>query len=327
MWYRGNPWYRLLIPFGLLFRGLVALRRFAYRHGWLESIDVGVPVIVVGNLTVGGTGKTPLTIWLATRLGARGLKVGIVCRGYRGAADGWPRLVDANSDVAVVGDEARLLERRSACPVAAGPDRARAAELLLRSYPLDVVLTDDGLQHYRLARAFEIAVVDGSRGLGNGHCLPAGPLREPASRLDDVDAVVVNDGRWGPDFAYRAGVRVTGIYNIATGEQRSLESFRGTEVHAVAAIGNPDRFFALLARHGLVVTSHPLPDHAPLGERDLGFNDDRPVLITEKDAVKCSSLAVTGVWCVATALEFAGDDGDRLEREIMRVIERNQKSQ
>jgi len=322
LWYGSNRLFWMLWPLSLFYRVLVAFRRFAYRSNWFRSVDVGVPVIVIGNLTVGGTGKTPLTIWLARRLIERGLSVGIVCRGYGGTARHWPQPVDASSHVETVGDEAKLLARRVSCRVVAGPDRAAAANMLLGQEPVDVILSDDGLQHYRLQRGFEIAVVDGSRGFGNGLCLPAGPLREPVSRLGQVSAVVVNDGELGPAGAFHAGVRPVYVYELATGSERSLADFGGQSVHAVAAIGNPGRFFDLLSQYGLIVEPHPLPDHASFDKAGLDFDDGLPVLMTEKDAVKCESSKAGNLWCVVMELEFSSDDGERLERMLMPFLGR-----
>jgi tetraacyldisaccharide 4'-kinase len=322
LWYGDNPLRWLLWPLALLFRGLVAVRRLAYRRRWLPSVDVGVPVVVIGNLTVGGTGKTPLAIWLATNLRERGYRVGIVCSGYGGRAQHWPQSVTGSSAVSGVGDEAKLLARRAGCPVVAGPDRVAAARLLLRPGPLDVIVADDGLQHYRLRRAIEIAVVDGIRGLGNGLCLPAGPLREPAARLGEVDAVVVNSGDFGHVGMLRASLKIVRVYELTSGTERRLADFAGRQVHALAAIGNPDRFFDALAEERLQVEPHPFPDHAELGPADFSFADDWPVLITEKDAVKCERLGRNNVWCVVTELEFAEGHGERLLRSLDLSLER-----
>jgi tetraacyldisaccharide 4'-kinase len=322
IWYGQSRLAWLLWPAAMAYRALVALRRLGYRRGWLRSFDVGVPVVVVGNLTVGGTGKTPLTVWLANRLVAAGLKTGIVCRGYRGRSVGWPVLVDASSQAAAVGDEAVLLARRTACPVAAGPDRVASARRLLEADPLDVILSDDGLQHYRLRRRCEIAVVDGKRGFGNGLCLPAGPLREPRSRLDEVDLVVANDGSIDADDTIEARVGIVRLVALRTGAERPLADLRGQKVHAVAAIGHPGRFFDLLARQGIVVEAHALTDHAAIAPDDLDFADGVPVLITEKDAVKCENFEMENLWCVETELEFSPDDGKRLLREVLRRLAR-----
>ena len=322
LWYGGNRLYWLLWPLARVFGALVSIRRFAYRRGWLRAFDVGVPVIVVGNLTAGGTGKTPLVIWLAGRLRERGFRVGIVCRGYGGAAKKWPQPVATFSDEALVGDEARLLALRAGCPVVAGPDRVAAARMLQKPGPLDVILADDGLQHYRLGRAVEIAVVDGARGLGNGLCLPAGPLREPASRLREVDVVVANQGDFGHAGVLKAHMRAVRVCELGTGRERTLADFAGETVHAVAAIGNPGRFFDWLEEQRLIVEPHALADHAVIDAGMLDFGDGLPVLITEKDAVKCERLETSNVWCVVTELEFAPGDGERLERTVLRLLER-----
>jgi tetraacyldisaccharide 4'-kinase len=239
IWYGNSPLRFALWPVSVAYLALSRLRRTAYRRGWRPVVEPAVPVIVVGNVTVGGTGKTPFVIWLADQLQQRGRKVGIVTRGYRGKGTVWPVTVAADSDPAEVGDEPVLLARRTRCPVVAGPDRVACVEALLADSRVDVVLSDDGLQHYRLARAFEVAVVDGARGMGNGLCSPAGPLREPTSRLQEVDAIVVNGGDWGHAGVFRAEAVVTKVYHLADGAVRTLESFKQEPVHAVAGIGNP----------------------------------------------------------------------------------------
>jgi len=327
IWYGGNPLGWLLWPVALLYRTAAVLRRALYRRGLLRAVDPGAPVVVVGNITVGGTGKTPCIVWLAEALKQRGLRVGIVTRGYGGCAREWPQWVTRDSDPAQVGDEPVLLAQRTECPVAAGPDRVAAARFLLDRCGVDVLLADDGLQHYRLGRRFEIGIVDGMRGLGNGWCLPAGPLREPVGRLDEIDAVVVNSGDWGYGDVYRAALAPVRVMRLTDGEMRELDDFSGSEVHAVAGIGHPERFFALLERAGVSVDRRPLPDHATIREPDLSFDDAAPVLITEKDAVKCRSFAPGNVWAVIVDLAFEGDDGDRLMELLMRRIEIRGESQ
>jgi len=321
LWYGSHPLRWLLWPVAFVFGALVAVRRLGYRQGWLKSFDAGVPVIVVGNITAGGTGKTPLVIWLASRLRERGFRVGILCSGYGGTAERWPQPVAKSSDVSKVGDEALLLARRTLCPVVAGPDRVAGARHLLGPAPLDVIVMDDGLQHYRLRRAFEIAVVDGTRALGNGLCLPAGPLREPASRLNEVDAVVVNEGAFGHRGMLRAKLRIVRVYGLGSGAERKLADFAGQHVHAVAAIGNPERFFDALEAGRLVVEAHAHPDHAALTAADIDFGDGRPVLITEKDAVKCERFGSDRLWCVVTDLEFDAGHGERLLQILDRALE------
>ena len=320
IWYGQSPVRYALWPVSAVYRALARLRREAYQRGWRSPVEMPVPVIVVGNVSVGGTGKTPFVIWLADQLKQRGRKVGIVTRGYRGKGTEWPRAVAADSDPEEVGDEPVLLARRTRCPVVAGPDRVACVEALLEHTRVDVVLSDDGLQHYRLARAFEIAVVDGARGMGNGLCLPAGPLREPPSRLQEVDAIVVNGTGWGHAGVFRADAVVTKVYHLKDGAERTLESFRGKPVHAVAGIGNPQRFFDLLLDADLDVESHPLEDHAEITLDELTFVAPGAVLITEKDAVKCEHLKANGVWCVVVDFKFDADSASRLMRLVLRGI-------
>lgn len=339
VWYGDSAWRWPLWPLAALFRGLVAARAAAYRAGVKRSVRLPVPVVVVGNVTVGGTGKTPFVIWLARELAARGHSPGIVTRGYRGNAVRTPHRVTPVSSADDAGDEPVLLAVRTARPVVAAADRVAAAEALLAEAPdVDVLLSDDGLQHYRLARAFEIAVVDSVRGFGNGLCLPAGPLREPVARLATVDAVVVNDGGGGARedaSSDRAGalrgipggvlrvpmtLTVTRVYRVADGAETSLEAFAGRTVHAVAGIGDPERFFRMLERVGIDVLRHPLPDHARLRAEDLPREPAVPVLVTEKDAVKLRGAAPADVWCVAVDAVVGAAEGERLVSAIEAVM-------
>ncbi len=287
------------MPLSWLYGIVVSLRRALYVAGILRSERLPVLVIVVGNISVGGTGKTPLVLWLADYLLASGFRPGIVSRGYRKSAnpsgENAPRAVGATDDAAACGDEPVLLARRSGCPVWIGADRVAAARALLAAHPqCNIILSDDGLQHYRLARDVEIAVVDGLRGFGNRLLLPAGPLREPLSRLDTVDAVVIrqNDpppdtsgGRPAPRFAMRLEA---GTFRNLLHPQTvvNADHFRDQPVHAVAGIGNPDHFFNTLKQFSLVFTAHPFPDHHAYTPADLAFADGNAVVMTEKDAVK-----------------------------------------
>jgi tetraacyldisaccharide 4'-kinase len=286
-WYRLSWLSVLLAPLSLGFGAAVAVRRLVYRAGWRRVERLPVPVVVVGNLVAGGTGKTPLVLWLTERLAARGYRPAIVSRGYRGANDR-PCEVVPGGDPARFGDEPLLIAERGGVPVWIGHGRAAAARAALAAHPdRDLVICDDGLQHYALARDFEIAVEDG-RGYGNGLLLPAGPLREPPSRR--VDAIVVNGApaRAGT-FAMRlepAGFRGVREPRRAT----AIEALRGRRLHAVAGIGNPGRFFATLASLGLAFTPHPFPDHHAFAPGDLDFPDCDAVLMTEKDAVKCRAF-------------------------------------
>jgi tetraacyldisaccharide 4'-kinase len=322
-WYSPHPvWF--LIPLAWLFWLLSSLRRAAYAIGVAPVVTLPVPVIVVGNVSVGGTGKTPFVIWLAQELRKRGYRPGIVTRGY-GGADPAPKLVASDSDPRRVGDEVLLLARHSGSQVAAGSDRVAAAALLTG---VDVILSDDGLQHHRLARCHEIVLVDDSRGLGNGWLLPAGPLRETEARLDGLQVVIkVTPGgsfTW-PDAA-RMRLKAETAVNLKDGKRRPLNSFSTQRVHAIAGIGNPQQFFATLEAAGLHVDGRGLPDHAVPAAADLEFGDDLPVFMTEKDAVKCAGPALARHWYLETAAEFDAADAARIldgvERAIAHAIKR-----
>jgi tetraacyldisaccharide 4'-kinase len=312
-WYRRGLLAWLLWPLSLLFRVGVLVRRILYGLRLLSSVHPGVPVIVVGNLTVGGSGKTPLVIWIAEFLRGEGWSPGIVSRGY-GAAISEPRAATVASTASEVGDEPVLLSRRSGCPVWVGPDRVQvAARLRAVHKDVDVLVLDDGLQHYRLRRDLEIAVVD-SRGLGNGFLLPAGPLREPKGRLRGVDAVV-SHGSTFPGYAMQLeGHQVHRMTDAR--ERRVLESFAGQKVHAVAGIGDPNRFFLHLARAGVKVLPHPFPDHHPFAPRDLEFGDELPVMLTEKDAVKLRSAARPHWWVLPVSARLDPAFGDWLAGKL-----------
>jgi tetraacyldisaccharide 4'-kinase len=305
-WYRLSPLHLLLWPLSIAFGCLVALRRSLYRAGRLRTVRLRVPVIVVGNITAGGTGKTPLVIWLAQTLSDHGYAPGIVLRGHGGNSRG-PEQATATSNPARVGDEAVLLARRTGRPVWIGADRPGAAQALLAAQPqCNVLISDDGLQHYPLARDIEIAVVDGERCFGNGLMIPAGPLREPPSRLGEVDAVVVSYGsavtganlpHGVPAFDMRAIGRT--FYQVADGSRFSNpESFVRQRIHAVAGIGNPGRFFEQLRELGLTFAAHPFPDHHLFTASDLAFSQADAVLMTEKDAVKCERFAMKTLWAL-----------------------------
>ncbi|MDD5275280.1 MAG: tetraacyldisaccharide 4'-kinase [Methylovulum sp.] len=295
IWYKDSIIGTWLMPLGFLFSDIAQFRKFLYRLGMLKKHRLPVPVIVVGNITVGGTGKTPLIICLAKLLKEAGYRPGIISRGYGGQSASWPQSVDAGSDASQVGDEAVLMVKRTQCPVVVAPLRVAAAKQLLSETDCNVILSDDGLQHYALDRDIEIAVIDGERRFGNGYCLPAGPLREPINRLQSVDFIVVNGEKVE---ANELAMQLVGdmAVNIATGEQKPLAEFAAVACHALAGIGNPERFFKLLAAAGLACTTHSFPDHYQFQQADIVFADSDPVLMTEKDAVKCTAFASQQHW-------------------------------
>lgn len=306
LWYRAEAAPALLRPLASLY-GSIAGR--VARRGKAGAVQLPVPVIVVGNITVGGTGKTPFVLWLVEQLRARGWNPGVISRGYGGSAPSYPLRVSATTDPSWAGDEPALIARRLDVPVAVAPDRVAAARLLLDAGEADILVTDDGLQHYRLARDIEICVVDGSRGLGNGSLLPAGPLREPPQRLQQVDLVVVNGGGWrAPGLnAVDMQLRTVEAVSLDSGERRPLSAFAGGRVHAVAGIGNPQRFFASLRAAGLDPIPHPFPDHHDYTAMDLAFDGAEPVLMTEKDAVKCGELVQPRLWYVPAQAVLAAE--------------------
>lgn len=313
LWYGRHPLAVVLAPLGSLYKLGGEVRRRVYQSGLLRIYKAPVPVIVVGNLTVGGTGKTPLVIWLAGYLKALGYRPGVVARGYGGRARRWPQQARADSDPRAVGDEAIVIARRAQCPVAVGPDRSASAAALIEHAACDVIISDDGLQHYRLARELEIVVVDGVRRFGNGRCLPAGPLRESTARLREVDMVVTYGVAGRGEFAMKYVTTHAVKLNRRDRHSAVLESFATEPVHAIAGIGHPDRFFTSLRSRGLRVIPHPFPDHHRFRVSDLTFDDHLPILMTEKDAVKCEGIAPPQSWFVPATAELPEVFATRLE--------------
>lgn len=289
-------------------------RRILYWLRLIRSEHPGIPVIVVGNITVGGSGKTPLVIWIADFLKGKGWSPAVISRGY-GAKVRSPVAATIASDAAEVGDEPVLLARRSGCPVWVGPDRVQVARALRAAQPeVNVLVLDDGLQHYRIRRDIEIAVVD-ARGLGNGFLLPAGPLREPRLRLRTVDAVVAPAASPLKDFAMAlAGDEAHRMTDAR--ERRPLKAFAGQKVHAAAGIGDPNRFFVQLGLAGIKVIPHPFPDHHPFTEADLEFGDGLPVMLTEKDAVKLRRAARPDWWVLPVSARLDAGFGAWLLRKL-----------
>jgi tetraacyldisaccharide 4'-kinase len=325
VWYGRAFGAALLRPLSWLYALIVGARRGAYAARLLPVTKLATPVIIVGNLTVGGTGKTPFVVWLVGELAAMGRRPGVVSRGYGRRGDA-PRLVEEGSRAAEVGDEPLLLRRRTGRPVAVGRERAVAGRLLA-TQNVDVVIADDGLQHLALARDCEIVLIDGARGFGNGLMLPAGPLRERAGRLRTVDAVIILDGSRERSLAgrpvFHMRLEATSVLPL-TGPREAalpLASLAGQQVHAVAGIGHPERFFRLLRAAGLEVVPHPFPDHHAFAAADLAFEGDLPVLMTEKDAVKCAPFASSRLGYVPVTAAFSDDDARALLALVAAMID------
>lgn len=293
-WYRGAWWLWLLRPLEFFFRILVAARRALFGAGILSSYRPEKPLVVVGNITVGGTGKTPIVLALVEYLQSIGLKPGVVSRGYGATGESFPYTVHAKSTAADCGDESLLLFLRTGCPCVVAPRRADAVQALLKHTEVDLILSDDGLQHYALARDMEIAVVDADRGLGNGFCLPAGPLREPESRLREVDHVLY---RGSSDPEQGVVYSPLSLVNLANAEQRSVTpDVLGREVYAVAGIGQPRQFFGSLSEAGFKIEERIFMDHHSFSPEDFSKMEHKPIIMTEKDAVKCRDFADENFW-------------------------------
>ena len=297
-WYQKSTWLLLLVPLSWLFRAISRLRRIVLQWRF-QGQSYAMPVVVIGNISLGGSGKTPLIIALAKALSERGYSVGVVSRGYGGASAQYPLVVRPDTPVSQSGDEPLLVAKKLGCPVVVDPNRGRAVEKLVESFSCDLILSDDGLQHYRLHRDVEIAVVDGRRRFGNGYTLPAGPLRESPRRLKEVDFIIQNGGIVEPDDpgTYIVQLETSGLRRFGSSELIGFDQWvESTNIHAVAAIGHPERFFESLRQMGFKVDSEPKNDHQTLTARDIGFDDDLPVVITAKDAVKYQDLVPDNLW-------------------------------
>ncbi len=318
-WQRRGPIAWLLSPLSLLFLSFSGVRRWLFAAGLIRSWRAPVPVLIVGNITVGGAGKTPLTLAIARMLAERQARVGIVTRGYRGTNSDWPLAVEADTSATLAGDEAVLLARRARVPVVAGPDRVSAVRHLLQRNRCDIVLSDDGLQHYRLLRDAEIVVVSAARGFGNRLPLPAGPLREPESRLQRADLVIESGAE-----RRRSGYQlIADRVLISVNDWRSqldCSTLLDTRIHAVAGIARPASFFATLREIGLQLIEHPFPDHHRFSSTDLAFDDDLPVVMTEKDAVKCTDFERQNLWFLRVHAELDNAARADIERILDRLL-------
>jgi len=295
-WYQGHPALHLLRPLEGLYRAAVKHRRQRFLVG--EGVyRPPLPLVVVGNITVGGTGKTPLILWLIEHCRKQGLRVGVVSRGYGAKPPALPFRVTTQHSAKQCGDEPLMLVKRTGVPLMIDPNRPRAVQALLKEEPLDLILSDDGLQHYRLARDLELVLIDATRGLGNRRCLPAGPLREPLERLKSVNACLINGANNDSEAGFALNLKPVALVHLASGRTEPLSYFpRGQKLHALAAIGNPERFFRTLEALNWQPIRHPLPDHAALTPEQLNLQPDLPLVMTEKDAVKCASFATPNGW-------------------------------
>ncbi|WP_330926134.1 tetraacyldisaccharide 4'-kinase [Candidatus Sororendozoicomonas aggregata] len=318
-WYGEGNWTRYLSPFSAIFASLARWRKDHYqtKRCWKPP----VPVIVVGNITVGGTGKTPVVTTLARYLAQQGYQPGVVSRGFGSRGADYPVDVTALSSPGVVGDEPVMLATQCDCPVVVDPDRVRGAKHLCEVHQCTVIITDDGLQHYNLRRHIELVVVDGARMLGNGLCLPGGPLREPAERLKSVDFVLINgDPVADPGVHYTSFHLVPAPLEPVSGRVKQMNTRpQSCKVHAVAGIGNPQRFFKMLSALGFDVIPHPFPDHHWFTESDITFSDSLPVIMTAKDAVKCQGFADTNHWYLPVITDIPSRELERIARRVQQV--------
>ncbi len=310
-WYKKSPWLWILWPISLVFTLIAGLRR-KQQSAQAESCEL--PIVVIGNITIGGTGKTPLLIALCEHLIEQGMKPGIISRGYGARTNSFPLYISKEITAKQAGDEPILIAEKTGCPVVIDPDRVQAYECLVENHQVDIVLSDDGLQHYKLPRRIEIAVIDGKRMFGNGLCFPAGPLREPVSRLKEVDFVVVNGGEGetanGLQNAHKMQIRSVAMTNLVSGEKRPTTGApfnMGNTVQAVAAIGNPERFFNSLEALPYRLQRFEYPDHYEFQPTDFDeskFDPNQPIVMTEKDAVKCRNFATGNMWSLQIKVDL-----------------------
>lgn len=320
IWSGESPLWLLLLPLSWLYGLVSGVIRACYRLGLKRAWRAPVPVVVVGNLTAGGNGKTPVVIWLVEKLTERGVRVGVVSRGYGGKAARYPLLLNEQTSTAEAGDEPVLIFQRTGVPVAVSPKRSEAVQALLAEQAVQLVITDDGLQHYALARDKEIVVIDGVRRFGNGWWLPAGPMRERESRLRSVDAVIVNGGeakageipmRLAPGLAV----------NLLTGERRDVTGL--SSLVAMAGIGHPPRFFATLENQGATLEKCvPLADHQALTAEKVAslLSPGQTLVMTEKDAVKCRAFAKAHWWYLPVDAELSGEKPEQLLEELIALV-------
>ena len=319
VWYRNGKGRFLLLPFSALYCAVNAYQRKTQTRNLAK---LPCPVIVVGNITVGGTGKTPLTIHIISTLQQAGYKPAIITRGYGGKASSWPQSVSADSDAKMVGDEAVLMATRTGVPVYAGANRLESIEQLMKAHDCDVIVSDDGMQHYKLPRDVQIAVIDGERQFGNGYCLPAGPLREKKERLNDCNMIVVNGDNKEQKQWYSMILQGYTLVNLKSGQKKKLDQFTKQKVHVVTGIGNPQRFFSTLEKCGLELIPQCFPDHYKFTQDDLLFADDYAVVMTEKDAVKCKAFAADNNWYLPVSAQL----DQNFDQQFLQLLEKSLKT-
>ena len=318
-WYQANCFIWVLLPLSWLFCAVSVIRRKLYQHNLKKSYPSQLPVVIIGNIVAGGSGKTPLLIALCELIKEKGYRPGVVSRGYGGNFTGLKQVTDSDS-AELVGDEPLMVQQRTGVPVVVGVDRVAAVRYLYENNACDIVLSDDGLQHYRMRRDIEIAVVDEKRRFGNGYCLPAGPLREPVSRLQAVDLVVYNAANSAATEACSYTLNFTLLYHLGTGDTRSLSSFSDKVVHAVAGIGDPGRFFTQLRENEIDIIEHAFADHHSYSQDDFSGWHDECIVMTEKDAVKCRALSLPDAWVVRVDAELAETLESQLNLKILPLL-------
>lgn len=321
-WYSNSVIAYFLLPFSFLFWLISRVRYFLFKFGISRAYRAPVPVVVVGNLSVGGNGKTPVVVWLVQQLQVRGLKCGVISRGYGSQSETYPLLVTSDTDPIKGGDEPVLIAKRTGVPVCISANRQEAIELLLKTQDCDVIISDDGLQHYKLQRDIEIVVMDAQRGLGNGFVLPAGPLRETAARLASVDLIITNGGENAYSDAVMQLVPHYAV-NLVNNEKRPLGEFN--QVSALAGIGNPQRFFDMLQALGMQLSqAQAFQDHQQFSAQQLSqFTANEPLLMTEKDAVKCGQFAQQNWWYVPVDADISGQKATALLDKIEQISKGN----
>ena len=318
-WTKPNALTGLLSPLSTVYGGVIALRKTAFKRGVFDTYHAPVPVVIVGNLTVGGTGKTPLVVHLVEQMRARGFNPGVISRGYSGESSSYPLTVTRDTPVEQSGDEPALIVRRTNVPMAVGPDRRASIEMLLNSYDIDLIISDDGLQHLALHRDVEICMIDDTSEQKNDNLLPAGPYREPLSRLMSVDFIVRHGGEVG-NAENQFSMHLEPSKPRAVSPENTAEFPNGSHIQAIAGIGNPQRFFDTCNALGLSITAHSFADHHHFSVDDITFSDE-PVLMTEKDAVKCNKFATNHHWYLPVNAVLSDSFADAVVNKIRTTIE------